>query len=135
MSLITLLEWGKSGFGGYGRGFFTKGHRSEMGYMLRDLDVPKVAENAIYDFMYYALSRDDSYLTKTKFMSEVESGRARGNPKFEMRHFWYMAECIKHQPPQFRQFLANMMGEFFRRQNGQFRDSLWFKECHTTKYG
>ncbi len=127
----TIVEYGKHGFPGFGKGLFTQQH---FEYVVSQIaNVPDdVLRLDLGQWFCNAFDRDGSNFKAGKFMDWVRENKrsSRSSATFQQRHFYYFAHLIKMEgDPHRREFLTEWMGEMFRRCNPAFKQSLWDKFC------
>lgn len=131
-----LVEYGYRGFGGYGRAFFAQAHYQALVNAINsDTDLTPV-KPVFLEWLCKTLSRDNPKFKEQLFRKAVEDGRyyRRANPaRFQMRHFYYLAECIKTtiMSDSMREFTCVWFADYFDRYGGaeKFNRQFWFKYC------
>lgn len=124
-----LNEYGYRGFGGYGQSFFRQAYYIAIANLCAR-GIPTPVKDTVVQWFADAFSKDNPKFKADVFIKACDSG-ASGKPvKWEQRHFYYLAECIKQiQSETMKEYIATLLTDYFYRGPGNFMKSRWYKYC------
>jgi hypothetical protein len=128
MQAQELFEYGPHGYRGTGNGFFQRRHLNALAYEARYLDAS--VKDAVVDWLVDVMAMDNHGFNEDRFRKAVENGVNNPYPKFEQRHFYYLAHHIKELPdgPK-KEYLAMWFGDTFKSYNRYFQKERWYEFC------
>lgn len=131
--------FGSPGFPGFARQLFTRSHRGTIGAHVSRL-ADTVIRHEIGAWFAEAFSRDlpnspgmPKRFDAEGYVAEIDKGGrfSEGNPRFQMRHYYYLAKLISDEPDiQKRIFLCHFLTPIFRQNNEHFQPSRWEDFCN-----
>lgn len=125
-----VTEYGRRGHPGYGRAIFSRTHYVFVIEALRSVSDVHIKEYLI-DWFGSIFQRDNPRFDTSKWSTAAEKGASsRGYPKFEQRHFYYLAEEIcTIEDMHAREFVADFVGDLVGKTNPAFKEDRWFNVC------
>ena len=125
--------FGQRGFGGYGQKIFTPVIRAGLGSAAADLPDP-VVRKSVAEWLAAAFDKDapNSRFNHDEFVKVVTTQRnfGYGSPRYQGRHYYYLAEMIKKEPDLHRRiFLCQFLSPLFEENNPDFLPSRWEDFC------
>lgn len=124
-----LIEYGKQGFPGYGKGLFRQAYYQHMSYAIHKVE-DEEAKKFLSDWISELFTKDNPAFKAQMFEKNVEEGRLKANPVYQQRHFFYLAHNVARiEDPHIREFITNWLGDVAGSTNSQFRQDKWEKFC------
>lgn len=125
-----ILEFGPTGFPGYGRGLFRQVYYQ---YMVPEIN--KISDQAarewLIDWLANLFHRDNPKFNERLFKQAIATKRIYNvAPVFQQRHFFYLAQAVKEiQDPHVHDFVEHWLAQVAGSTNSNFKASVWAKYC------
>jgi hypothetical protein len=126
----TLLEFGKKGFPGFGKGIFSQRFYEYFVGKLNDISDAHARE-WMTNWLCNLFERDNNKFKANFFKKAVADNKNyNAQPVFEQRHFYYLAQFVKEIEDQHvHDFTRDWLADVAGRTNPNFKASVWDKFC------
>jgi hypothetical protein len=125
-----LLEWGRREFPGYGRRLFGQRHYQYMVMQLNHV-ADAHARQWLTEWLSELFQRDNPRFKPYLFAQAVAERRQyRASPRFEQRHFYYLAQAVREiQDQHVHDFVRDWLADVIGGTNYGFKRDVWNEFC------